>query len=227
MVWKRIDGRKADELREWKIKAGVLEKANGSCYLESGKTRVFTAVYGPRILHPKHFQDPNKALLRCRYRMAPFSTLERNPPKPSRRDIELGMIIRDALSPAIFLKEFPRTAIDVFIEIIQSDGGTRCAGITSAAIALANAGIPMRGLVTSVAAGKVDGKVVIDLNGYEDNFGEGDLPLAMITRTGEITLLQMDGQMTSQEFKQAIELAKQGCEKIYKLQQEALKEVYK
>jgi len=223
---KRVDGRGLEELRPIKIESGILENADGSAYVEQGMTKILAAVYGPKELHPRHLADPQRALLRCRYHMAPFSTEERRSPAPSRRDIELSKVIRNALEPAIFLEEYPRSTIDLFIEVLQSDGGTRCAGIVAASVALADAGIPMRDLVSACAAGKVDGHIVLDLCYIEDQEGEADMPVAYMPKLGQITLLQMDGLMTREEFDRALKLAIKGCKQIYEVQREALKKRY-
>jgi len=223
---RRVDGRKPEELRPIKIESGILENADGSAYVEQGMTKILAAVYGPKELHPKHLADPQRALLRCRYHMAPFSTEERRSPAPSRRDVELSKVIRNALEPAIFLEEYPRSTIDLFIEVLQSDGGTRCAGIVAASVALADAGIPMRDLVSACAAGKVDGHIVLDLCYVEDQEGEADLPVAYMPKLRQITLLQMDGLLTREEFERALKLAIRGCEQIYEAQREALKRRY-
>jgi len=222
----RVDGRRWNELRPIKLEVGILSNADGSAYIEQGRSKILAAVYGPRELHPRHLALPDRAMLRCRYHMAPFSVEERKSPAPSRREIELSKVIREALEPTIFLELYPRTAIDLYIEILQADGGTRCAGITVASLALADAGIPMRDLVVACAAGKVDGQIVLDLNDVEDKLGEADVPLAMMPSLGAITLLQMDGMLTVEEFEQAINLAMEGCRQIYKLQKEALKAKY-
>ncbi|MEM2401201.1 MAG: exosome complex exonuclease Rrp41 [Candidatus Bathyarchaeia archaeon] len=222
----RVDGRKPNELRPIKIEVGILSNADGSAYIEQGKSKILAAVYGPREVHPRHLALPDRALLRCRYHMAPFSVEERKSPAPSRREIELSKVIKEALEPAVFLEKFPRTSIDIFIEVLQADGGTRCAGTTVAALALADAGIPMRDLVVACAAGKVDGVLVLDLNDLEDKEGEADLPVAYMPNLGLVSLLQMDGLLTIEEFKQALNLAIEGCKQIYKLQKEALKAKY-
>ena len=222
----RVDGRKPNELRPIKMEVGILSNADGSAYIEQGKSKILAAVYGPREVHPRHLALPDRALLRCRYHMAPFSVEERKSPAPSRREIELSKVIKEALEPAVFLEKFPRTSIDIFIEVLQADGGTRCAGTTVAALALADAGIPMRDLVVACAAGKVDGVLVLDLNDLEDKEGEADLPVAYMPNLGLVSLLQMDGLLTIEEFKQALNLAIEGCKQIYKLQKEALKAKY-
>jgi len=222
----RLDGRKPEELRPIKIEVGTLEKANGSAYIEWGKNKILVAVYGPREVHPRHLALPDKSLFRCRYHMAPFSTEERKNPAPSRREVELSKVTREALEPAIFTELFPRTGIDVFIEVLQSDGGTRCAGITATSLALADAGVPLRDLVVACAAGKASGQIVLDLSDIEDQKGEADVPVAISPRTGEVTLLQMDGILSGEEYERALNLAIQGCKMVHELQKEALKTKY-
>lgn len=223
----RTDGRKLDELRPVKLEIGLLKRADGSAYIEQGKNKILVAVYGPREIHPRHLALPDRCFLRCLYRMASFSVEERKSPAPGRREIELSKVIRESLEPAIFLEEYPRAGIDVYIQILQADGGTRCASITAASLALADAGIPMRDLVVACAAGKVEGKVVLDINDVEDKYGSGDMPLAIMPRKNEITLLQLDGIFSPEEFERSLELAQQGCRQLYELQREAIKEKYK
>jgi exosome complex component RRP41 len=158
--------------------------------------------------------------------MAPFSVPERKSPAPSRREVELGKVIRESLEPALFLELYPRTGMDVYIEVLQADGGTRCASITAAALALADSGIPMRDLVVACAAGKVEDTVVLDLYDAEDKLGAADVPVAYMPNLNAVTLLQMDGILSPDEFEQAVNLAIDGCKKIYPMQKEALKTKY-
>jgi exosome complex component RRP41 len=222
----RLDGRKLDEMRPVKMQVGVLPNADGSAYLEQGRNKILVGVYGPKEAHPRHIAQQDRAVIQCRYHMAPFSVDERKSPAPSRRDVELSKVIREALEPAVFLEYYPRTSIQVYIEILQADGGTRCAGITTAALALADAGIPMRDLVVACAAGKAGGKIALDLMDTEDKIGEADVPLAFMPNLNAITLLQMDGKLTPEEFETAVDMALEGCKKLYVLQKEALKSKY-
>jgi exosome complex component RRP41 len=222
----RIDGRKVDELRPIKIEAGVLKCADGSAYVEIGKNKVLAAVYGPRECHPRHMQNPAKAIVQCKYNMISFSVGDRKRPGPDRRSVEISKIISEALEYVVFTENFPRTSVDVYIEVLQANAGTRCAGLTAASVALADAGIPMRDLVPSIAVGKVNDQVVLDLNKEEDNYGQADVPIAMIPRTGEILLLQMDGHLTSMEFNQAMDYAVPALEQIYQMQKDALRRRY-
>ncbi len=223
---KRLDGRAPDEPRPLKIEVGVLKRADGSAYVELGNNKVLAAVYGPREMHPRHDQRPDTAVLRCRYSMAPFSVDERKRPGPDRRSVEISKVTRQALEPVLFLELYPRSVIDVFIEVIQADAGTRTAGINAAAVALADAGVPMRDLVSSIAVGKVDDTIVLDLTKEEDQWGTTDMPVAIVPRKKMITLLQMDGHFTGEEFKRALNLAFGACEKIYDAQRQALRQKY-
>jgi len=222
----RLDGRKLDEIRPVKMEVGVLPNADGSAYLEQGKNKILVGVYGPKEAHPRHIAKQDRAVIQCRYHMAPFSVDERKSPAPSRRDVELSKVIRQALEPAVFLEYYPKTSIQVYIEILQADGGTRCAGITTASLALADAGIPMRDLVVACAAGKADGKLMVDLMDTEDKLGEADVPVAFMPNLNAITLLQMDGSLSVDEFENAISMALDGCKQLYALQKEALKSKY-
>jgi exosome complex component RRP41 len=223
---KRDDGRAFDELRPLKIEAGVLERADGSAYLEFGGNKVLVAVYGPRESYIRRFQRPDRAYIKCRYNMAPFSVDDRKRPGPDRRSIEISKITAEALQPAVILEKFPRSVIDIYIEVLEAEGGTRCAGITAASVALADAGIPMRDMVVACAAGKFNDQVVLDLSEIEDKEGQADVPVAIMPRSGEVTLLQSDGSLTPAEFEKALDLGIKGCMKISEVQKEALKNRY-
>ncbi|MBI4167913.1 MAG: exosome complex exonuclease Rrp41 [Candidatus Aenigmarchaeota archaeon] len=222
----RADGRSKEELRELVIKAGVLKNAEGSAYVKMGNTVAVAGVYGPRELFPKFLQNPEKAHLKCRYNMAPFSTKDRKRPGQDRRSQEISKVVADALEAAIFTKEFPKVGIDIYIEILQGDAGTRCAGINAASVALADAGIPMRGLIAAVAAGKVDGDYVLDLTYNEEEKTKADIPVAYMPSMKKITLLQMDGDLSADDLKNVVNVAIKGCEKVYEAQVEALKNKY-
>ncbi len=222
----RVDGRRIDELRPVEMKVGVLKQADGSASIRQGKTYIIAAVYGPRELHPRHLTLNDRAYLRVVYRMTTFSVPDRKRPAPSRREKEISMVIANALSPVIFLEEFPKAVIDVFVTVIQADGGTRCAAINAASLALADAGIPMRSLVPAVAVGKADGQLLVDLGDEEDKYGQGDIPMAIIPQTEEIVLLQQDGSFTREEIMEALQMGISSCKYLHEVQKDALKEAY-
>jgi exosome complex component RRP41 len=223
---RRTDGRTADELREIKITAGVVKNADGSAFIEFGMNKIVVAVYGPREVHPKHMALPDRCVLRCRYHMSPFSTDTRKNPAPSRREVEISKVMREALEPTLMLEDYPRAAIDVYVEVLQADGGSRCAGITAASVALADAGISMRDIVSACAAGKVDDKIVLDINDTEDKEGGADMPLAYMPHLEQVTLLQLDGILTEEEFNKCLDKAVNGCTMVYEVQRQALMHKY-
>ena len=229
MAIKRSDGRKNNELRPMTAKVGIVPNADGSALFAFGKTIAIAAVYGPRQLHPQHLQDPATGILRVVYDLLSFSVSDRKKPGPSRRSQELSKMSEYALSPVLDLKEFPNTVVDVQIYILQADAGTRTAGINAASLALAHAGIPMKNLVCSIAIGKQDKDLVVDLNKDEEDFegGEGptDFPVAKIAGTSKFTLLQLDGKIPPERVKEVIALANKSCDEIYEVQKKALKEV--
>ncbi len=180
----RSDGRKVNETRKVTIKAGVLKNASGSAYIEFGGNKILAGVFGPRDVHPKHMSNPDTGILRVRYHMEPFSVGERKKPAPSRREIEISKVIKEALEP------------------------------------------PMRDLVCACASGKAADALILDVNNEEDQAGQADMPIGYMPNLGKITLLQLDGVLTADEYKKCIELGLEGCKQVYEIQKNALREKY-
>lgn len=227
----RSDGRAFEDLRDIEIKTGVIPEADGSAMYRSGKTIAVAAVFGPRILHPQHMQNPQKGILRVNYDMMSFSVPERKKPGPNRRSQEISKVIEWALAPCVDLSEFPNTVVDIFISITQADAGTRVAGINAAAIALASAGVPMKEMAAAVAVGKMDKSLVVDVCKEEEDFEEGegatDVPVCILSRSKKVSLLQLDGKISPEELGRLIEMATKACETIHEKQVKALKEMVK
>ncbi len=224
--FKRTDGRKPDEMREMKSKVGVVPNADGSAMFSFGDTIAIAAVYGPKKMHPQHLQNPEKGTLRCNYSLLSFSVTERIRPGPNRRSMEISKITEWALEPVLMIDKYSNMVIDVHINILQASASTRCAGINAAALALAHAGIPMRDIVSSVSIGKLDKNLVVDVSQEEEKWEEGegatDIPMTF-TNSGELTHIQLDGKIEKKQLKEAVELARNACKKIYEVQKKALK----
>ena len=227
--FKRPDGRKNDETRKMQAKVGVVPNADGSALFAFGDTIAIAAVYGPRKMHPQHSQNPEKGTLRCNYSMLSFSVSERARPGPNRRSTEISKITEWALEPALMLGDFPNTVVDVHISIPQADASTRCAGINAASLALAHAGIPMKELISSVSIGKMDKELVVDVNKKEEDYEEGegatDMAMSFLSRSGKLTHIQLDGNISTKELNEAIKLGKKISQKIHEIQIKALKEI--
>lgn len=235
---KRFDGRAIEDTRPITAKVGVVPVADGSAMFQIGATTAIAAVYGPREMHPKWMQNPGGGRLRCHYNMMPFSGHgDRVRPGQNRRAKEISRVMEAALAPVLNLADFPNAVVDVFIELPQTDAGTRCAGITAAAMALADAGIEMTDLPAAIAVGFVDDRVVADLNYNEEHYNEysdiedkhrpvADIPVCVLPRTGDVTLLQLDGNVKREHLKDALHMAQKVCKKINTIQQDALRAKY-
>ncbi len=226
---KRSNDRGFEELRPIEAQVGVIKRADGSAYFKFGNTWAYAAVYGPRNLYPKFLQDPSKGILRCNYNMMPFSSSgERVRPGGSRRSKEISMVTTKALLPVLNLGEYPNSVVDIFIELPETEAGSRCAGINAASMALADAGLLMKDLVTAVSVGRIDDKLVVDLDYTEEDYDGivADIPIAILPNSGKITLLQMDGLASKEQLSKLIEIGKKACEQIYEIQKKALKSKY-
>jgi exosome complex component RRP41 len=222
---KRADGRGWNDTRPISAQAGVIPHADGSARFTIGKSTAYAAVYGPREIHPKFLANPNTGVLRCSYNMQPFSGPgSRGRSGPNRRSKEISLVTTKALEPVVDLSDYPNTVVDVYIEFIETDAGSRCAGICAAAIALADAGITMKDMVAAIAVGHVDGQVLVDLDGVEEHLGNevADIPVAIIPSTGEVTLLQMDGITSKETLVAALTQARDTVARIAQVQREAV-----
>jgi exosome complex component RRP41 len=224
---KRIDGRTPDELRPLRVETGVIGEADGSSYVEWGGNKIICGVYGPRACVPKHGASPYHSIIKCRYMMSPFASLEEHGRSgPSRRSTELSKVIRQVFENLILSEKFPNTQIEIYLDVLQAEGGTRTAAVTAAAVALANAGIPMKDMVSAVAVGKAGNVLLLDLGKAEDNFGQSDMPIALAAKDKQILLLQMDGMLTKEEIAEMLDMASGACDKIHDLQADALRRFY-
>ncbi|KAK9757862.1 hypothetical protein RND81_01G191200 [Saponaria officinalis] len=211
----RLDGRRPLEMRQLRAEIGTISRADGSAVFEMGNTKVIAAVYGPREVENKSQQMTDKALVRCEYTMANFSTGDRvRKPKGDRRSTEISMVIRQTMEACILLEKFPRSQIDIFVQVLQADGGTRSACINAATLALADAGIPMRDLVTSCSAGYLNSTPLLDLNYVEDSAGGPDVTVGFLPKMDKVTLLQMDSKLPIDIFENVMQLAIEGCKAV-------------
>lgn len=134
--------------------------------------------------------------------------------KTDRRSTELSMVIRNTLEQAILVDLLPRSQIDVYVQVLQADGGTRCAAINAAILALAGAGIPLRDLFGSCAAGYLDSTPILDMNYLEDAGGGPDVSVALAPNSDKLVLVQMDNRLPIETFERVLEMAKDGCKSV-------------
>lgn len=199
------------------LKLDVIPGTDGSAYFEIGHTKLFVSIHGPSVDRTSPVGKIN-----CVYSMAPYSSEERVKKKVNRRSQEISLKIKQVFENIILLEKYPNSLISIFVYIISSDAGTRVAAITAISVALAYAGIRMNSLLPAISVGKYSGKILLDLDKFEDMLGEADMPLCYHPKKKEYLLLQFDGQMTIEEIEKSLRLARYGCIMIYVLQQYVL-----
>jgi len=219
----RIDGRRAEELRNIKCKLSVAPDADGSAFYQQGHTEVIATVYGPMESKRRNAAH-DRAIINCEYLMTPFSTAERKETRKSdRRSTEIALLIKQTFEAVVLCELSPRSQIDIHVSILQADGGTVCAAINAVTLALIDAGIPMREFVCSCAAGFVNGTPILDLNYLEDSSGV-DLPVAILPQSEKVIMVQMDSKIKLEEFEEVMRLAMDGCKTIHAILLETVKE---
>lgn len=210
----RRDGRRPAELRRITTQMAVLADADGSAMFRMGNTQVLAAVFGPREVEVRSQLKHDRAIVKCEYSMASFSTGGeggRRRGKGDRRSAELSLVIRAALEQTIALEEYARSQIDVCVQVLQADGGTRCACINAAVLALADAGIKLRDTLAACAAGRLQATPLLDLNYEEDSGGGPDVSVAYQPHLNKVVAVQMDGRLSQAEFEEVVALALEGC----------------
>ncbi|KAJ1926814.1 Exosome non-catalytic core component [Tieghemiomyces parasiticus] len=222
----RIDGRRANELRRTVCKQSVLGKADGSAYYEQGNTKVLAAVYGPREPRIKSAASFDRATIRVEFNVAPFSTSERRKRnRGDKRILEIASAIKQTFEAAIISTVFPRSQIDIYLHLLQDDGGNAQACINATTLALIDAGIPMTDYICACSAGFIDETPVLDLNQVEEaSFETPDLTIAIMPRSGKVTLLQMESRLQVDRLEDTMALASEGCKQIHTIMDEVVRE---
>lgn len=221
----RVDGRKANELRKINCKLGIFEQADGSAYLEMGHTNVLAAVFGPHEVSRGHGSKVksaslhDKAYINCQYSQATFSTIERKrKPRTDIRSLELTNNIREIFDNVILTNLFPNSQIDIFLEVLQSDGSNMSACINAATLALIHAGIPIKDFVVSCSATLIDDKTLIDVSHFEES--TSNLPvltLSMLPKSKQIVSMESFGRVPLNLIEKIIDSAVIGCEEIHQI----------
>ncbi|KAM9097842.1 exosome complex component RRP41 [Sminthopsis crassicaudata] len=215
----RVDGRRAGELRKIQARMGVFAQADGSAYIEQGNTKALAVVYGPHEMRGSRSRAlPDRALVNCQYSMATFSTGERKRrPHGDRKACEMGLQLRQTFEAAILTQLYPRSQIDIYVQVLQADGGNYAACVNAATLAVLDAGIPMRDFVCACSAGFVDGTALADLSHVEEAAGGPQLALALLPASGQLALLEMDARLHEDHLQQVLEAASQAARDVHAL----------
>ena len=237
----RSDQRSWDELRPLKIKRGYLKYAEGSCLIESGNTKVIcSASIEDKV--PPFLKDKGTGWVTAEYGMLPRSCQSRiqretRNGRASGRIYEIQRLIGRSLRAVVDLKRLGERTLWIDCDVIQGDGGTRCASITGSFIALVDAlehlrkkgivtgRLPIKDFVAAASVGIVKGNLLLDLTYEEDSHADVDMNVVM---TGKGRLVEIQGTAENAPFDQKtlsrlMHLAESGISELIRLQRRLLK----
>ncbi|KAI8895269.1 ribosomal protein S5 domain 2-type protein [Globomyces pollinis-pini] len=203
----RVDGRRAGELRRFYSKIGSIQQADGSAYVEMGNTKVIVGVYGPK----EQSKGADRSMINVEFNIASFASSSSKNSKTDRRQLEMASFVKRTFEPVIQSNTFSRSEIDIFIQIIQTDGGILHAAINATCLAIIDAGIPMSDYVVACSAGYANDQPMMDLNYIEESAESPLLTLALCPKSEKITLLNMECRLHLDNFEDVMTLAKEGC----------------
>ncbi|KAI5123369.1 hypothetical protein M0805_001790 [Coniferiporia weirii] len=215
-------GRAASEIRPIFLKTGLISQANGSAYIETEKTKIACAVYGPRQSKSATYNEKGKINVEVKF--APFSCAKRRAPMRDAEDRSVSVLIQQSLVPAVRLELLPKSTIDVYLFVIENDGIEGCvaAGSVAASTALADASIDMLGLVVSCAAATRTKEIWLDPTAEEAREAHGCLTLACVPALGLVTNVWQTGQMHIDEVEKCMDACQERCLDIHKVVAQAL-----
>ncbi|RWS23891.1 exosome complex component RRP41-like protein [Leptotrombidium deliense] len=221
----RCDGRRPNELRKLSCKLGTFETADGSSYVEMGNTRILATVYGPRETKTNRARlQHDRAVINCEYSLATFSTPERM--KKSRSDfrsIELMNNLKEIYESAILTELYPYSQIDIFLQVLQSDGSNYSACVNAATLAIINAGIPIKDIVCACSAGFVSDTPMIDMSYIEESMGaDSQLTVALLPKEKQILSMESNGRVNLEKLNSLVDTAIDGCLDVYTIMRTAV-----
>ncbi|OAY62783.1 exosome complex component RRP41-like [Ananas comosus] len=217
--WKRSDGRSFHQCRPACLQTGATNAASGSAYAEFGATKVIVSVFGPRE-SKKAMMYSDIGRLNCNVSFTTFATPIRGQGSDNK---EYSAMLHKALEGAVILESFPKTTVDVFALVLESGGGDLPVIISCASLALADAGIMMYDLVSSVSVSCFGKNIVIDPTAEEEACQDGSLMIACMPARNEVTQLTLTGQWSTAKTNEAMELCMDACSKLASIMRSCLK----
>lgn len=217
----RPDKRKAADQRPIYINVGVVSQARGSAYIEFGNTKIIAACYGPRdTLRMREYSSKGRVSVDLKY--AAFAGERRRGYMQDGEEREMAGLLEQALAAAVRLERYPKSSIDVFVTVLEDDGGVFGGAATCAAAALAAGGIEMRDLVAGCEVAWAANTIVVDPARAELRAAPARASLAYMASLGEVCALVQDGPVPAARQPDLIQAAVAGCAQAYLALQHAL-----
>lgn len=265
----RVDGRRSEEVRRIRTRFGLFSRVDGSSYYEQGNTKIVAVVYGPRELKAASVAAGSgavgsvgsgsgnaasntqpRAVVNCEFTQAAFATSERKPQRSGdRKKMELSLAIKQIFEACIQTHLYPRSQIDIFVQVLHADGGELAASVNAITLALIDAGIALNDFVVASSAGYLQQTMICgtfvfmwsrvamggsgltlvlagmtDLNYSEETARAPQLIVALNPRTQKLNLVQMECKLPLELFESLMNVAMEGCNQIYDLLQNAVRE---
>ena len=211
-----VDGRFPEQMRAFSMRPSVITTAKGSCYLEIGKTKLTCAIYGPRGTGKigKTFLDQGNVY--CEVDLLPFASEKRRPFQREAEEQELSKLLQEALETVVRRDTFPNSVVDVYINVIEDDGGVLAAAITAASVSLSLAGIQQLDTLIACSTLCTQTCPLIDPSRFElDSPSASKMTVAIMANTGEIAQIFLNGACEDVLMREALSLASDGCHAIY------------
>ncbi|CDK24758.1 unnamed protein product [Kuraishia capsulata CBS 1993] len=215
----RVDGRRWNEIRRFECRINSHPtSSDGSSYVEQGNTKVLCLVQGPMEPALRSQSSTAQGSLIVNVSVTPFATVERNKrPRNDRRIQELSATLTRTFNKAIVLKNYPRSLIQVNLQVLALDGGLLAACTNATTLALMDAGISMYDYISSVTAGIFDGQTpLLDLNTIEEN-ELGFLTVGVIGESEKLALLLMEDRVGMDSLEKVLAIAIAGSHRIREL----------
>lgn len=196
---------------------GVVSKADGSALFRQGNTQVLATIYGPKEPEEKSRTLHDRAIIQCEYSIAGFASGERKSKKTDKKTVELGMLIRQTFESVVMTALYPRSQIDIYVQVLQSDGGALSAAINATTLAMIDAGVPMRDFITSCSAAFISGTPLLDPNFVENTAGGPELLVAIEPKSQLVVSMEMESKLPMEMYERVAKLAIDGCNLIYRV----------
>ena len=213
----RADGRSPDELRQLKLRTGVVSSASGSALIELGHTKVLCSVFGPHATEGRDYLEEGQ--LECSLRFATFARRAARSTRQvmggSAEERSMSHEMAAALSASVQLHLLPKSSIAVHALVLQDDGSALPAAIACASLALADASIVLYGLVGACGCSLLGDRVSLDPTAAELGGAAGSLSLACMPTLDHVTLLREQGATPYAQMTEALQLALSGCTRLH------------
>ncbi|KDR81639.1 hypothetical protein GALMADRAFT_59008 [Galerina marginata CBS 339.88] len=218
--------RAATDIRPIFLQPGLISQATGSAYIETERTKIACAIYGPR--QSKNVAFHEKGRLNVEVKFAPYSCPTRRAPMRDAEDRSVAMAVHQALLSSVRLETFPKATIDIFITVIETDGIEGCvaAGSIAASTALTHAGIEVIGLVMSCSAAVMGSEVWLDPTDEESRSSNGTLVLSCMPALSTVTSIWQTGRMAPNEVLSCIDACQSRCNDIHAVVAQSLLETH-